>query len=155
MAIENNLLNPLNFYFKLSKTPNVEYQVQSVTIPGLNLGSVQTPTPFARLTTPGNVQYDDLLVSFKVGENLSSYLEIYNWMTGLGRPDNFEQYNYVESDASVLILNSAKHPIINVRFTDIFPTSISPLDFDATLTDVQYVTATATFAFDRMYFDSI
>lgn len=153
MTIENNLLNPINFYFKLSKTPNVEYLVQGVGIPGVNLGSIQTPTPFVRVTNPGNMTYDDLRVTFKVGENLTSYLEIYNWMVELSRPDSFDQYKYTASDASVLILNSARRPIIDVSFTDVFPTSISPIDFDATLEDIQYVTVDATFSFDRMYFN--
>ena len=153
MTIENNLLNPLNFYFKLSKTPDTEYLVQGVSIPGINLGAVQTPTPFVRVTNPGNMTYDDLRITFKVGENLTSYLQIYNWMVELGRPDTFDQYKYEPFDASLLILNSARRPVIDVKFTDVFPTSLSPIDFDATLTEVQYVTVDATFSFDRMYFN--
>ena len=153
MTIENNLLNPINFYFKLSKTPNVEYLVQGAEIPGINLGSVQSPTPFVRITNPGNMQYDDFRITFKVGESMTSYLEIYKWMVELSRPDSFEQYKASQVDASLLILNSARRPIIDVSFTDVFPTSISPISFDATLEDVQYVTVDATFSFDRMYFN--
>lgn len=155
MTIENNLLSPLNYTFKLKKAPNVEYLIQQVSIPGMNLGSVQTPSPFVRLTHPGNITYDEVRLTFKVGENLTSYLEIFNWIEALGRPDSYSQYDYTATDATLVILNSAKRPVINVLFTDIFPTSLTGLDFDSTMTDVQYMTVDATFAFDRMYYNPV
>jgi hypothetical protein len=152
MTIENNLLSPLNFSFKLKKAPNVEYLVQQISVPGLNLGTATSPTPFVRLTHPGNITYDDLRITFKAGENLTSYLEIYNWIEGLGRPDSYQQYDYTPTDATLVILNSAKRPIINIQFQDIFPTSLTSLEFDSTMTDVQYMTVDATFSFDRMFY---
>jgi hypothetical protein len=163
MNAQQNSLALLNYKFKLSRTPDVEYRAQSVSIPGLSLGSIDVPTPFG-LRTPfhGNIAYDDLNISFLVGEELGDYLEIHNWMTGLGRPD--ESFNYpasrdnptaVTSDITVFILNSAMRPIINVRFTDAYPISLSSLDFDSTLSEVQYAQATATFRYNRFYFDTI
>lgn len=151
--LDNNLLSPLGFAFRLKRAPNVEFQVQQVSIPGMNLGAIQSPTPFVRLTDPGNITYDDLQITFLVGENLGSYLEIFNWIEMLGRPDNFQQYNYEKTDASLILLNSAKRPIFDIQFTDVFPTSLSGLDFDSTITDVQYINVTATFSFDRFYYN--
>ncbi len=155
MTIQNSLLSAVGFQFVLTRTPNIEYLVQEVSIPGMQLGSANVPTPFVRVVQAGNLTYDDLRVTFKISENLESYLEIVNWMEALGHPDDFDQYQDLRSDAKVIILNSAKRPSFEVTFTNIYPTSISNIDFDATLSDVQYINADATFAFDRMRFKTI
>ena len=155
MNIEQNNLSLLNYKFKLSIAPDVEYRVQNVTLPGLTLGSADIQTPFVRLSNPGNIAYDDLQVTFMVGEQMKDYLQIYNWMTSLGYPDGLDQYRDIKADCSVIILNSAMRPIINVRFMDVFPTSLTSIDFDATLPEVQYATATASFRFYRFYYDTI
>lgn len=159
MNIEQNSLPLLNYKFKLARTPNVEYRAQSVTIPGLTLGSVDIPTQFGlRVPFTGNIAYDDLDISFLVGENLKDYLEIYNWMISAGHPD---ELNYptdqkeTVSDISVFILNSASRPIVNVRFTDAYPIQISSLNFDSTLSEVQYAQATVTFRYNRYYIEAL
>ena len=153
--LDNNLLSPLGFAFRMKRAPNVEFQVQQVSVPGMNLGAIQSPTPFVRITDPGNITYDDLQITFMVGENLDSYLEIFNWIEQLGRPDNLNQYSYEKTDASLIVLNSAKRAVFDIQFTDIFPTSLSGLDFDSTIADVQYISATATFSFDRFYYNTL
>ena len=156
MVLEQNNLSLLNYKLKLSATPNVEYRVQTLQLPGLDLGEAPMPTPMGlRITQPGNITYTDLSLSFLVGEEMKDYLEIYRWIERLGYPDSLEQYVGDRYDASVMILDSAMRPIINVRFTDVFPSSISPIDFDTTLSEVQYATATATFRFNRMYYDAV
>ncbi len=150
-----NLLSPINYAFKLTRTPNVNYAVQQVSIPGLNLGSIDIPTPHVRLPFQGNINYDELRITFKVGEDLANYLEIFNWMNALGHPDGYSQYEDQKSDASVIILASSKRPSISVDFTDCYPTSLSTLDFDSTITDIQYVTVDATFKFTRFYYNVI
>ena len=165
--INNNLLSALGFSFKLNRTPNAEYLIQTATVPGISLGSANMQTPLVRVVNPGNLTYEDFAITFKISEDLTSYLEIFNWMTAIGHPDNLEQYKHPigrtdptpykewRSDASLIILNSAKRPILDVTYTNVYPTSLSTIEFDATLTEVQYITATATFAFDRMYFNPI
>lgn len=157
IAQQQNSLSQLNYKFKLRKTPNVEYRVQTVTLPGLNLGSVDVPTPFVRIPQPGNLSYDDLTITFLVGEYLADYLEIYNWMISLGHPDDLAQYDKANavSDATVHILNSAMKTSTIVRFTNIFPVALSPLEFDVTLPDVQYAVATATFRVGRFYIEPV
>lgn len=160
MNAQQNSLALLNYKFKLSRTPEVEYRAQSVTIPGLSLGSADMPTQFGlRVPFSGNISYEDLNLTFLVGEDLDDYLEIYNWMISLGNPDGFGGYPQTQkdtvSDLTVFILNSAMRPVINVRFTDAFPISLSSLDFDSTLTEVQYAQATVSFRYNRYYIEQL
>jgi hypothetical protein len=152
---DQNNLSQLNFKLKLPSLNELEMRAQSVVIPGLNLGQAPVPTPFVRISEPGNIEYSDLQVTFMIGENLKDYLEIYNWMVQLGHPDRLDQYRHKVIDGSVLILNSSMNPIVNVRFTDLFPISLSDLNFDSTLSEIQYATATVSFRFTRFYFDAI
>jgi len=51
------------------------------------------------------------------------------------------------SDATLTILSNKNNPIVEVRYADIFPTSLSALDFNQNATDVEYLQATATFKY--------
>lgn len=160
MNAQQNSLALLNYRFKLSRTPEVEYRAQTVTVPGLTLGSADIPTQFGlRVPFSGNLAYEDLTLTFLVGEEMADYLEIYNWMISLGHPDRLGAYPKEQkdtvSDLTVFILNSAMRPIINVRYIDAFPISLSSLDFDSTLSEVQYAQATVTFRYNRYYIETL
>ena len=118
-SFDQNNLSQLNFKFKLDRTPEIEYRAQSVQLPALNLGTATVPTPFVPIPMPGNITYDDLTISFLVGENMKDYLSIFDWMVALGRPDKLEQYRDWRSDCSVFILDSNLNPNLVYRFTKI------------------------------------
>lgn len=150
-----NLLSPLNFIFTIKKTPNINYHCQSVNIPGISMGNAEQPNPYVNVPVAGDhIIFGDLNIDFKVDEDLSNYLEIFNWMKGIGFPDSNEQYadlnsQYrglgVLSDATCLILNSAKNPNVRVDYVDIFPISLSDIYLDSREVDVNVAIASATF----------
>jgi hypothetical protein len=51
------------------------------------------------------------------------------------------------SDAFLMILSNKNNPIVEVVFENIFPISLSALDFTQAATDVEYMTASAEFAY--------
>ena len=51
------------------------------------------------------------------------------------------------SDATLIVYNSKNMPKVNVKFKDMFPTSISSLEYSQDLTDVEYFKASATFRY--------
>ena len=86
--------SPIQFRFKMTKLPNVEFFVQTANIPGITLGEVTMPTPLKDIPMPGDkVTYQSLDVSFLVDENLNNYKEIHDWITGLGFPEDHKQFN--------------------------------------------------------------
>ena len=95
-----------------------------------------------------------------VDENMENYLAVYNWLTGLGFPESGKQFKEIITDSdgqrdmkepfcdgTLRILNSNYREVAKVKFQDLFPVSLTSLDFDATATDVQYFTAEATFKY--------
>lgn len=159
-----NFLSPLNFKLVLKRTPYLNYFVQSVNLPGFYLGGpADFPTPFVNIPVPGDKLYfEPLNVTFKVDEDFGNYFEIYNWLRGLGFPDSFDQFNSlaeqgsipgnglgVYSDISLIVMTNSKNPNIEITFKNAFPTGISSITFDTTLSDVNFITATAIFHYTK------
>jgi hypothetical protein len=62
----------------------------SANIPGINLGIVVQPTYLKDIDTPGDkISFSDFTLRFLVDENLENYMEIQNWIRGLGFPRKF------------------------------------------------------------------
>ena len=85
--------SPIQFRFKMTKLPNVEFFIQSANIPAITLGETSIETPLKDIPIPGDkVSYSSLDVSFLVDENLNNYKEIHDWIIGLGFPQNHNQF---------------------------------------------------------------
>ena len=152
----NNLdfASPTQFRFNLLKVPNVEFFVTSVNIPGINFtGDATMNTRFKSIAFMGDtIDFADLELTFLVNQDLSNYREIFDWMTGLGFPDSYEQRKAVNknqpySDASLIIMTAQYQPHIEVKFIDLYPTNLASLEFDISGSDIEYLTGDVTFTY--------
>ena len=50
-------------------------------------------------------------------------------------------------DATLTVMTSKNNPVMEVRFSDLYPVALSGLAFNQQETDVTYLTATATFTY--------
>ena len=50
-------------------------------------------------------------------------------------------------DATLTILSNKNNPLVEVRFRDVYPASLSGLDYNQNNTDVEYLTATCDFKY--------
>lgn len=156
-----NFLSPTGYKLLLSRAPTVEFMVQRVSLPSLTLPVAYQPNPFVTIPRPGDhLEFGELTVAFKVNENLDNYLEIYNWIIALGKPENFDQYTLqnrpyksldeqkdtVTSDITLTLLTSAMNGNVEFTMRDCFPISLTDLEVDSTVSDIEYITASATFA---------
>lgn len=157
-----NILSSLNFRFLLKRAPNVVFFCTALNIPSLSLGEAPLYTPFTNVPVYGDkLEFGSLDLQFKLDEDFANYFELYNWMIALGFPKNFDQHkkltgaargsdNTLMSDATLTILTSAKNSNIEVVFEDIWPTTLSEVQFDLEKTNVDYVTAFCSFRFKLM-----
>ncbi len=176
--IENrNFLSPTGFHFSVVRSPKVSYFGYQVNVPGLDLGVVDQRNYLSNIPRPGeNIEFGDLTLTFLVDENLENYLEIQNWMRGIGFPESLQEiyrwqnqdvptnypanYKYenelnLYSDGTLAIYNSSDNPQFKVAFENLFPYSLSPLNFDSQSTDVQYLSATVNFKYTIYNIDDI
>ena len=123
------------------------------------------------------ITYENLSISFIVDEQLENYISIHNWLLGIGFPKNRTQFTNFRSagsntptagaggntdigkvgkatadrsfysDATLTILSNKNNPIVEVRYSDLFPVSLTGLDYNQQATDVEYQTATIDFRY--------
>ena len=100
--IENrNFLSPIGFKFNLQRSPGVAYFCNQANVPDLSLGIVEQPNYLRDIPTPGDkVDFGDLNLRFLVDEDLTNYMEIQNWIRGLGFPESTEQFDKFEKSGT-------------------------------------------------------
>ena len=161
-----NYLSPTGFNFTLQRCPKVSFFSNTAQIPGIDLGVTIQPNYLNDIPRPGDkIDFSDFTLRFLIDEDLKNYMQLQNWMRGLGFPENLaeiyrelakaqevyegemEGEQLLYSDGTLQVLNSTSNPQFLVKFSGMFPTSLSTLDFDATPTDIEYFTAEATFKY--------
>lgn len=164
--IENrNFLSPTGFKFALKRSPAAAFFCNQANIPSLDLGIAVQTSYLKDLDRPGDkIVFGDLNLRFLVDEDLFNYMEIQNWIRGLGYPENLNQLQklndkalihgiygnegeQIYSDATLQILSNSLIPKFQVMFKDVFPYSLSTITFDATNTDIEYFTAEVSFKY--------
>jgi len=173
--IPNNInpLSPTGFRLSITKLPEISFFCQSATLPSMSLDPVEVGTPFSINKVPGELlSFENLTVNFIIDETMSNYSALWNWLAGLGFPQNYLQYqtlvttaanssttastpaipafgtlqgNY--SDGSLVILGSNNEPVKTISFVDIHPIALGTIEFQSNVDDIQYLTGSATFGY--------
>ena len=168
--------SPTQFKFGIHQLPKVEFFTLGANIPSISSDPASHPTPYKDIPIVGEkVTYDNLSITFLVDEYLENYISLHNWMTGIGFPTDRQEFRTFRdvtsntpasgktpptdlvgkaipdralySDAYLMVLSNKNNAIVEVNFQNIFPISLGGLDFTQNVTDVEYVTATADFAY--------
>ena len=146
-----NFLSPVGFKLDLELFAGVDFFCQSAGIPEISMSFAQVPTPYRNIPIAGSggVDFGDLQVRFIIDEDLVNYTSIHNWIRkfGLsdGRADEKDQY----SRALLHVLSSHNNTNHIVEFTNLFPVSLTGVPFDASITDIEYLTADVTFKYEK------
>lgn len=151
-----NILQPTKFILTFDRIRTTQYFCQRVNLPGIQLGEVNRATPFLDMYSPGTkLTYDTLDVEFILDEELQAWKNLYDWFLTMADPNGFEKRDGSRelqtikhfSDATLSILSGLNNPLIRIHYTNVFPLSISNIQFDSTLSADTIMTATATFRY--------
>jgi hypothetical protein len=164
--VENrNFLSPVGFRFTLNRAPKVAFFANSANIPSIDVGIANQPNYLTDIPVPGDkMEFGDFTLRFLIDEDLTNYMEIQNWMRGIGFPESLKEiYDWqstnkkfeqpeksqmnLYSDGTLLVLNSNQNINFQIKFRSMFPYSLTTLQFDATNTDIEYFTADVTFKY--------
>ena len=77
-------------------------------------------------------------------EEVKQFTDYINSVDDAGRTNKFTK---TMSDARLLVLNSNYNAIATINFKNIFPVSLTTLEFDASATDINYFTAEVNFKY--------
>ena len=127
--------------------------------------------------------YDNVTIEFIVDEYLENYLTIHEWMTSIGFPSDRKQFrdfrsnksntptetrgtsrdigdvqqatpaNALFSDMYMTILSNNNNPILEISFHNAYPVALGGLGYTQQATDVDYLTVSATFAYQIYEFN--
>jgi len=160
-----NFLSPAAFILTIPGFDEIAFQCSSANLPGVSMGGPTQATPYNDFQLGGDkLNYDDLELTFFVDEECNNYSLIHNWMVGITYPQKSTQWrefvnrmknrefvvedeNLETVDMYLTVCNSNFNENFKMHFVDAFPTSLSTLEFDTSLSDIQYLTATVRFKY--------
>lgn len=165
-----NILQPTKFILTFDRIGSVQFFCQSVNLPGINLGQAPINTPAGDVFAPGNkIIYNPLNVHFILDETLDGWQQIHAWFRSIASPESFQErkrltdiqnaYSSTKltsySDATLTVLSALNNPILRIKFTNMFPITLSDVVFDTTQSAEDIMTGDATFMFDYFTFEKI
>ena len=156
-----NFLSPIGFKFTLARYPKISFFANSVRIPEISMSVAIQPNYLNDIPVPGTAMtFGDFNLRFLVDEDMENYMSIHNWITALGGSGSLKEYGDLLksgdgirdtkkafSDGSLRVLNSNYKDVAVVKFLDLWPVSLSSLEFTATDTDINYLTAEVVFKY--------
>lgn len=148
ISVDNiTFLRPINFILRVDSAEfaDVFFYCQSATLPGLTVGPASNVrVGKAKVSLAGDaVEYDPLVVTFLVDENMRNFVSIHNWI--------FNQINseeYFNKDMTLFIQDSNNNISNTIKYFGALPFNLTPLEFDLKNTTIQYMTASISFSFD-------
>lgn len=167
VPINRNFLSPIPYLLMIKRTPNLDFFVQKMNLPGVGSMNAVQPTPFTDVPLSGvKLNWNPLFVTFKVDENLANWQEIFNWITAINEAVSFDPYKAlavnptwtglnVTSEMTLIVHNNERQPNFNIYIHDAFPISLTDLNFDTTLTDVEYLTASVSFRYSTYELEQV
>tara|TARA_Y100000593_G_scaffold31392_1_gene61924 strand:+ start:1673 stop:2248 length:576 start_codon:yes stop_codon:yes gene_type:complete len=168
-----------------NRLPKTTWFCTAATVPGIQLGEASYPTPMTDMMVTGDkLTFETLNITFIVDEELQNYRELWDWLVGIGAPKKHSQWRTIldsgdgavrsfgtpdtdsrtkttfdesnlYSDSTLIVYNSKNVAKVNVNFKNMFPTSLSALEYSQEATDVEYFKATATFRYLYYEFETV
>lgn len=158
-----NYLQPTGFKVVIDrkKFGNLEFFAQSIDHPNVSIPAAEIPFRRANIHMAGDkLTFGQLSANIILDENMSAYTEMYDWVKRLVEEENVTKYDTRYSndpttaiDISVIVLSSSNNQVKKIKYIDCVPTDIGNIGFQATTSDVQYLTFPVTFAFS--YFEIV
>ena len=164
--VNKNFLSPIGYRFFVKKLPFTNFFVQRANVPGISLGTLEIPSPFINTPDQGDhLSFNELRITFKVDEDLTNYIEVYNWIRQAS-VISFDEFRGIankpkmsgeglKSDMTLTILTSKRNPNFNLNFVDAWPASLSDLEFDTTNESVDFIEATVLFRYQQYNFEKV
>lgn len=151
-----SFLQTTKYTFIIPNLPFAKYFCQSINLPGVTSNEVEVPTPFSNTYRhPTKMSFEAFSISFLIDEDLRAWEETYKWIVALTRPESYSQYitnqkkeNSPYQDGVLTINTNANIPNLRVKFKNVFPVSLSGIQFGTMNSADSTPTADLTFRYD-------
>ena len=150
-----NYLSPTGFRFSCLAKPETQFYSSQAVIPVVSITEVPVATPHRQhWVACDNLMYDEFTITMIVDEYMRNWQEIQEWILGLGKPEGFKQYERavikerIKTQGSLFVLTGSKNPALRFDFYDLWPKSISSINFDIQASEITYATADVAFQYN-------
>ncbi len=158
-----SFLQTTRYTFIIPNLPFAKYFCQSINLPGISSNEIEVTNPFSSTYRhPTKMTYEPFTISFLIDEDLRVWEETYKWIVSLTRPESYNQYiKNKDRDASpyqdgMLTVNTnANIPNIRIKFKNVFPVSLSGIQFGTMNSADNTPTADLTFRYDIFSFERL
>lgn len=162
-----NFLEKSSFKFEIQKLPELNYFVTKANLPGISGEGPNLPNRFTTFALiPDSASFEYLEVEFVIDENLKNWIAIWDWISNMTFTRDHAQWlslvndpishnlskdgglGNLYSDGFLSIITTSKTPIpVTAKFHNMYPTSLSQINFDSHLTDATPQVATVRFQY--------
>lgn len=151
-----SFLQTTKYTFLIPNLPFAKYFCQSINLPGVSSSDIEVANPFSSTYRhPTKMSYEPFSITFLIDEDLKVWEETYKWIVSLTRPESYEQYvkNQRENaspyrDGILTINTNANLPNMRINFRNVFPVTLSGIQFGTTASADTTPTADVTFRYD-------
>jgi hypothetical protein len=144
---KNPLVSTEGFKMVFARAPNVEYFLQSFSIPSISVPEVPINRGPGRVYAAGDmIVFDPLTVTMLVSEDMDNFTEMYDWLHRLVTSNTIQEKF---DDLTIYIMSSKSNPNKTLTFYNVFPTTMGNISFSSLDGDVVYATLDVTFRYDR------
>lgn len=144
-----NFLSPTGFRLVINRErfQNLEFYATAVTLPSLSHGTVDAHNQQYKGYVQGDVTFEELTIRVAVDEDMRSYKELFQWII-----DNRNGNHPLMFDGTLVIMTSHNNPNKSIMLKNMFPTSVSSIEFDAQASDIEYMLLDVSFRYDEFEF---
>lgn len=154
----------------MPRISNTQYFCQEANLPGVSLPEMPRPTSVVDLYVPGNkMVYNRFEITFTIDSDLKAWTDIHDWMRKLTTPVNNNEYKNLwtrdtvidskqmaqYADGILTIMSGLNNPKFRIKYTNMFPTSLTDIQFKSTGSADDILTATASFRYDYFEIESL
>lgn len=130
---------------------NKDFQITGFNIPGISINPVSVSNPATALKVAGDhLTYATLDCEFIVTEGLTNWLELYEWVKGLGFPNDYKQYKdqkYRYKDLILQTMTNLNNTNHKFTFVGAFPIALGSIEYNTNDTDAEYIKTSVEFAY--------
>lgn len=152
-----NFLQPSGFKVMVirKRFKNLEFFAQTVQHPDLSVGAARVPFRGTDAHMPGDkLEYGTLTIEAIMDENMNVYKEMHTWLEKTvtekyKSPDKikFNDQDVSTYDISLSVLSSKNNTTNTIRYKSAFPINIGSVNFQSSVSDVNYITFPITFQY--------
>jgi hypothetical protein len=113
--------------------------------------------------------YNPFSIHFLLDEQMLGWQELHTWFRSIASPESWDERKRLSalqnklgstrpsyySDATLTILSALNNPLIRVKFINVFPITLSDIQFDSAQSADDIMSSDAVFMFDYFNFETV